>query len=1575
MSALTRPLMFVLTRDFRLRKQPAFTRSALPTRKPLYSHDSVCLTGVAALLPLEILHHITQNVIDNTTRNGGEHILRKLQQMETGVELYRQEECHQDDDALLELPRVRKSIWCVYLCPAVLHVLMLLVLDGGTPTPQHKQSHETPDEVTPGASAPKRRGRPARKPSVNSEPTPTPRRILPSPTPQSSDLPSSTRTPSHAAAVNGPLTIQPNLLQQEDPPIDIVGGDAVTNQDWRLIKSMDNVMKNLKIQFCDRCHERWFQMQLDSTSGVCARCRRADASFPTGPYLMSAANHMNPGSSPPHLPALTAAEEMLVACIDPMFRFVLGRQTFFAMRSNVLRRQVLPPAISTLGVFILHTVNPVIHTEQLPELRVARWKVEKWLDWLVQRSPAYKDTIVDRLRMEQLPLDGTAYPELSHTTINHEELGKMGLHVHTDVKSSTAFMPQLILSRDDILPQPSAEDDGENTPLLEAMQSGWLISATFPMLFPSGQADFSSSRLRSVDYPRYVEHLLKYDDGRFAAHTGFRQFSFITSLIRQNQVKAAFLASHRFSKPEWDLDDIRAAFEDSGSVDQLKPWISAIVGAARTLRGSKAYWNDKMQDLKANAKSLGGPHLLLTVSHADIHWHSLHRHFATFNQWETATGKEKTAIAEDNIESNPCIVAYHFLRRVDAFMQEIVEPKFGVCDWWYRYEWQNRGASHIHCVLWVAAAPPPVADTVQSRDALLETWRRHLIAWEPQLELHQLIQPDNVLSQDPNDRTNTLHELACVVRQTQIHRHSSYCHAMHELCRFGFPFPLLADARFAPVYPKPIPDWRFEPCRNDHLIVKYNRTLLLGWTGNMDLAVCTSSPGVISYVSKSSGKCAVGPCQLLRKRIIAMDQHSTAYGLAFEILMLIAGARDWCGEEVCHMLLGLPLQAASRGVVNVDCRPREAMEHSVLVGRSTFSRYITREPALEQSSYIDFLRGNGRARILRFMPIYDHDGEDREDFCRVKMMLNHAFRNLDDLRLNEGLHSSWENAYQNCLLHHWWHADDGYVSVPELDSVDSTLAADITAVFSDANREHPSEVGSRDVDQDYDWSQHDGRYPEVTPNFWDMAKASFETTATLIWSQGAADRLNSKQREVYDLALNHETDVAHGTMPKQLLLQVDGEAGVGKSHLIAVVSAHLLARATARALPDPVIRAAPTGVAAYGISGQTIHTLLALPTQGVLAPLTNTRLDEVRRCLAACKYIFLDEKSMIGLHHLSWIDKRMRQVFDSEEAFGGVNIILCGDFYQLPPVACRPLYWTGEVNSEDETHGQRLYMLLSRQTVHLTDPVRHQGLAEEDFDFRSMLSGLRNGELTVSGWDCLQTRLQCNLPSHEIQQFDDALHIYHHKRSVEKHNNVKLLAMSNPAINLKASYEGLGSNATMDESGGLPSCLTLCIGARVMLTENIWVEQGLVNGALGYVQDIVWRSQGAAFAVMVKFDKYNGSTVTTMNGLAAPIFRSRRNFTRDGETGSVTQFPLTVAYAITTHKAQGITVDRAVLDISEKDFIPGLTYVAISRVKKLANIMLKRPFDFYSRFGSLESNGQRMRRDDAEARGLVCRAV
>ena len=204
--------------------------------------------------------------------------------------------------------------------------------------------------------------------------------------------------------------------------------------------------------------------------------------------------------------------------------------------------------------------------------------------------------------------------------------------------------------------------------------------------------------------------------------------------------------------------------------------------------------------------------------------------------------------------------------------------------------------------------------------------------------------------------------------------------------------------------------------------------------------------------------------------------------------------------------------------------------------------------------------------------------------------------------------------------------------------------------------------------------------------------------------------------------------------------------------------------------------------------------------------------------------------------------------------------------------------------------------------------------------------------------------------------FTDALHLYPTVQAVAEHNIAKLQSTGEPIATIKAVHTGPNaSRPSADDALGLEPVVCLARSAQVMLTSNLWVDAGLVNGAMGTVQSMWYQNGGPPslpVAVMVKFDKYSGPTFC--HG-TVPIVPVQRTWMQGGATCSRLQLPLKLAWAITIHKAQGLTLDKVVIDVGKKEFSAGLTFVACSRVHRLSDLLFNSPFD-YQRIGNLSKS-------------------
>lgn len=339
---------------------------------------------------------------------------------------------------------------------------------------------------------------------------------------------------------------------------------------------------------------------------------------------------------------------------------------------------------------------------------------------------------------------------------------------------------------------------------------------------------------------------------------------------------------------------------------------------------------------------------------------------------------------------------------------------------------------------------------------------------------------------------------------------------------------------------------------------------------------------------------------------------------------------------------------------------------------------------------------------------------------------------------------------------------------------------------------------------------------------------------------------------------------------------------------------------------------ASTGIAATHISGSTIHSWSGLGIRDQLMPGDKERLksnDRLVKRYSSSDVLVIDEISMLHGHRLNMINEVCKILRGSELPFGGLQVILVGDLFQLPPV-------TKGLDSVDFAHNSRAWSELNPRICYLSEQHR-----QKSSDLLSVLEAMRSGELEDWHGDILRDRLKLSPP-----KGDEITRLYAHNIDVDKINQQHLDSLPGKLHTFEMQTRGAKAKREQLAKGILaPEQLHLKINARVMFVVNNF-KQKFFNGSQGRVVDFV---EGMPIVELAT------------NGRRIKVEPHSWSLNEDGKTkAEATQLPLRLAWAITIHKSQGMSLDAAELDLS-KTFTPGMGYVALSRVRTLDGLYIK----------------------------------
>ena len=457
--------------------------------------------------------------------------------------------------------------------------------------------------------------------------------------------------------------------------------------------------------------------------------------------------------------------------------------------------------------------------------------------------------------------------------------------------------------------------------------------------------------------------------------------------------------------------------------------------------------------------------------------------------------------------------------------------------------------------------------------------------------------------------------------------------------------------------------------------------------------------------------------------------------------------------------------------------------------------------------------------------------------------------------------------------------------------------------------------------------------------------------------------LTSEQREAFDVVFSWCRDSMknlNSLRPKAvkpIYLFLSGGGGCGKSFLIKTIY-HTVTK-TFRYAPTnlerpTVLLMAPTGVAAINIEGTTINSALAIPKNAgyKLPAMSDPKKTQMRLLLSELKLLIIDEISMVSNVTLLHIHQRLQEIFGTYGSllFGGKSIIAVGDLFQLEPIRSKPVFENYKDDTLNICHPWHVFQMIELRKV-----MRQK----DDKRFTDLLNRLRVGSQSDEDIQLIQSR---SINSSDPNYPHDVLHIWAENNPVNQYNNMRLQEINKPLFYLRATdqYPANVSEQEIEnllgrqrsDTGGLDFEISVKETARVMLTTNIDIADRLINGQLGTIMRInVSPMTQKPTIIYIKFDdsKAGKNVINKSNNHFAkknnfvPIEPILARFKVTPEKPSSpeiqrVQFPITLAWACTVHKVQGLTLDKIVVSLSlngQKYFNYGQIYVAISLCKTL----------------------------------------
>lgn len=410
------------------------------------------------------------------------------------------------------------------------------------------------------------------------------------------------------------------------------------------------------------------------------------------------------------------------------------------------------------------------------------------------------------------------------------------------------------------------------------------------------------------------------------------------------------------------------------------------------------------------------------------------------------------------------------------------------------------------------------------------------------------------------------------------------------------------------------------------------------------------------------------------------------------------------------------------------------------------------------------------------------------------------------------------------------------------------------------------------------------------------------------------------------MEINRKLELARSIVEQtDCSLFLTGKAGTGKTTFLRNL------RATSR---KRMIVTAPTGIAAINAGGVTLHSFFQLDFGIAISGARpsdrgNFRMSREKiRMIRGLDLLVIDEMSMVRADLLDAVDRTLRRYRDRARPFGGVQLLMIGDLQQLPPVVtdAEVQYMASNYRSPYffDSHSLENFDYITIELDHV--------YRQSDRKFLDLLNAVRDNRADASVLNELNSRLR---PGFNPPDTEGYVRLTTHNARADETNRIRLNSLPSELHTFRAKVDGNFPR----NSYPADEVLHLKKGAQVMFVKNDTGQQRrFYNGMLGTVTDIdsdgiYVRPTGADYEINVEPMVWENKKYTV---------NEKTKEISDTVDGSFTQIPLKLAWAITIHKSQGLTFDRAIIDASSS-FTHGQTYVALSRCRTLEGLVLDRP--------------------------------